>query len=408
MWPFRKSVMSNVGIATVVLPESILKESAYPAHAVVSAVNTFKTTLIETGRFRREELPLRAIQAANADYYVGQIENGGHSQFIGNSGDQVETNASGALAAFQAAGADKEAQILVELLAWLSSNKGTASSQTGFNDDVPSELKALDERFFKLGGSGSKEANDGYPRLAAWILQWGNLEIVPDAEWQPRLRALCDSNPDRERRQRSALARHFRYQTTDPAWVATSLMLQNSEVGHIPREIPRAVALAFAVPNNPEGDSAILVYTSSGRRYLHLDERTAKLYEYVEQGFEQPRLGSLIAEIDRKRVNRRIEQGIKHNAAEAIELLFSKFDPTLSALSVMPHDDIFFQGEVIPFYLAFSPNKTFLIPAHEKRGIAMYDLADSQKKAVGPTSVREAAQRKSWYGDDDSATTPAR
>jgi len=71
------------------LPVIIVPQSAYDSdkdYSLPSAVVDFVNHAIGTARFLRQEIPLQAMQAFHVDYYIAQVNNGGHSQYVGNSG----------------------------------------------------------------------------------------------------------------------------------------------------------------------------------------------------------------------------------------------------------------------------------------------------------------------------------
>jgi hypothetical protein len=70
------------------LPVIIVPQSAYDSdkdYSLPGAVVDFVNHALGHAQFRREEIPLPAMQAFHVDYYIAQVNNGGHSQYVGNS-----------------------------------------------------------------------------------------------------------------------------------------------------------------------------------------------------------------------------------------------------------------------------------------------------------------------------------
>src|SRR5580693_7923058 len=106
-------------LATVVIPRDAIEGAQEPDKAVTQAVVDYVNDIQRKGVYPRHEMPAAAMQAYHAEYYLAQVKNGGHSQFIRNTGiAMLPTTAGDALAALQAMGAGAQHQILLEMLAW--------------------------------------------------------------------------------------------------------------------------------------------------------------------------------------------------------------------------------------------------------------------------------------------------
>lgn len=153
-------------LTTVVVPRDALEaareleKAEYLTGAVVDYVNEVQ----RAGVYTRHELPAVAMQAYHADYYLAQVYNGGHSQFIGNTGPaQLPTTAGDALAALKAMGADVQHQILLEMMEWVETHPDQAAAQDGFTQRARA-LKALDTRFYE-----AERRQPMMPLAARWI-----------------------------------------------------------------------------------------------------------------------------------------------------------------------------------------------------------------------------------------------
>lgn len=122
-------------LTTVVVPRNALEAAREPdkAEYLTCAVVDYVNEIQRIGIYMGDELPAAAMQAYHADYYLAQVINGGHRQFIGNTGAEMLPTTSGdALAGLKAMGASAQHQILLEMMAWVEANPGAAATQNGF------------------------------------------------------------------------------------------------------------------------------------------------------------------------------------------------------------------------------------------------------------------------------------
>ncbi|MEM6585696.1 MAG: DUF4375 domain-containing protein [Pseudomonadota bacterium] len=75
--------------ATAHLPVIIVRQSALDSEDVYElpyAVVQYVNYVLQEAMFLRSEIPQEAMWAFHVDYYIAQVNNGGHSQYVGNSG----------------------------------------------------------------------------------------------------------------------------------------------------------------------------------------------------------------------------------------------------------------------------------------------------------------------------------
>src|SRR5262245_35523815 len=89
------------------------------AERLIQAVVTYVNDVQHAGVYARHELPAKAMQAYHADYYLAQVLNGGHSQFIHNCGEIWPAVAADALAALETMGAGEQHRVLAEAVDWV-------------------------------------------------------------------------------------------------------------------------------------------------------------------------------------------------------------------------------------------------------------------------------------------------
>lgn len=200
-------------LTTVVVPRKALeaaldpRKAEYLTGAVVDYVNEIQRVGIYSGR----ELPAVAMQAYHADFYLAQVYNGGHSQFIGNTGVAMLPTTSGdALAGLKAMGASTQHQILQEMIAWVEAHPGEAALQNGFENRAAA-LNALDTRFYE-----AQRLQPMTPLAARWIANWPELRAVAKEQYASEIERLAQLNPYLSQRRIWRGVRQIGFQMTAP------------------------------------------------------------------------------------------------------------------------------------------------------------------------------------------------
>jgi len=162
------------------------------------------------GNYTDRELPPELLQVYCADYYLAQVNNGGHSQFVGNSGKRLANNIELALAGLDNMGARAHRSLLTALKDWIAANPDEAARQKRYGEFRASYLDDLDNQFFDL-----QKRSSLHDLSARWIRRWRNLEIVGDESYGDRLRALAALNPNFEIRSIWGSVQHNGFMLTD-------------------------------------------------------------------------------------------------------------------------------------------------------------------------------------------------
>ncbi|MCR5888423.1 DMP19 family protein [Hymenobacter sp. J193] len=179
------------------------------AYAVVYSNITFVNAL-RSSYFTNQELAPDALRSYYVDYYLAQVNNGGFSQFVYNSGwdaDMVRTVREG-LASMEA----RQHLALFERGAQLIDGLGAAGLQAYLEDDywgdndTRDELNSIGDEFFQLS-----EQEDLVDLNARWLRGLPNLRVLTipqmEAEVDRRIAAL----PDFAFREAQARANEPRY-----------------------------------------------------------------------------------------------------------------------------------------------------------------------------------------------------
>lgn len=184
-------------LQNVVVSKDAFDTGGEDSWKLVCNVVDFVNEMLARGAYRVDEIPARAIQAYWADYYLAQVVNGGHSQFMGNSrssGTDPEFIQNSALADLRAMGAAGHCETLTEMIAWAEANSSEARKQSGFGNRAAT-LDALDKRFYAIDNKMPMAEIS-----AAWIRTWPELTVVSECDYADAIEKAKQRNPYREQR----------------------------------------------------------------------------------------------------------------------------------------------------------------------------------------------------------------
>ena len=175
---------------------------------LIDSVILYVNTAIRSGGVGYAQLPLDAARMYWMDYYVAQVINGGHSQYIRNS-HLLLFGLSYAREGLVKTGITPLLKLFDEFVAWIWANPETAQRQTGFGKNIPTELEEFDRRLYAFGA-------DEYRKIAAsWINEWPELCIVAEHELTGQIEAAIDDayrrNPEQLWRRHLARASLLEY-----------------------------------------------------------------------------------------------------------------------------------------------------------------------------------------------------
>jgi Domain of unknown function (DUF4375) len=320
-------------LVTTVVPQKWAEAAKQPkdAHQLPAAVVDYINDVQRAGMYARSELPAKALQAYHADFYLAQVRNGGHSQFIANSGELLPIAVADALEGLEAMGADAHCQVLTEMVAWAKANPDEARAQDGFGVRAKA-LDELDTRFF------AAESEKAVSFLAArWISSWPELRIVEDDQYGAAIEELAALNPARGPRAVWANVRNFQHQLTDP--LQASITAACGAVEPEP-EIKTGIGGGFYQEIDGEDRLVFVLSTMSGQRLCVPSDEGARLYEYVNQSplpeagpdlsiedignFKPPVLGKQLSAVSGETIGRFVTVAVETKAPEAIDLLLRK------------------------------------------------------------------------------------
>ncbi|WP_407189958.1 DUF4375 domain-containing protein [Bradyrhizobium centrosematis] len=255
------------------------------------------------------------MQAYHADYYLAQVDNGGHSQFIGNTGAEMLPTTSGdALAGLKAMGASAQHQILQEMMAWVEAHPGEAALQNGF-ENRSAALSALDDRFYEA------ERRQPITHLAArWIAGWPELHPVSKEHYASEIERIAQLNPYSSQRQIWRSVHKIRFQMTDSVQITVAAACGAATPDP---ELKVMVLPGFDMDVEGEQCRTFGVKTDKGSRLCVVEEAGGRLYEMAPVS---PMVGAQLSSVGADTIASFVRIAQQNLAAEAIDLLLRRLD----------------------------------------------------------------------------------
>ena len=217
MFGKRKTPVARPLLETVIVPRSAVERAATPGkeYVLVSAVVDFVNTMMSQGLYSRFEMPAKSVQAFHSDYYLAQVNNGGHHQFIHNCGSLLKYAVPDIRGGLTGMGADAHRAIFEEMAALLAKFPDGRSLLAAPENK---SLNAFDSRFYTL------EKTAPMSKLSAlWISSWPELRVLDDADARKAIQETALLNPAREARLLSRSVGRLETQMTDRLCVAIGL-----------------------------------------------------------------------------------------------------------------------------------------------------------------------------------------
>lgn len=171
--------------------ESILipKDLVGDAPAVYEYAVDYFDIMVKAGCYPDDKIFDKLRQAFHADFYLAQVLNGGHSQFVHNCGPQRDRIFQDVGAALKQSGLSEHLSIFNDMLHWEQSHPEEADQQTGFTGGRSPSLDDLDSRLYMMAEDLFFEG------IADWVLSWPETEILEHSQVTERLTGLKERNP---------------------------------------------------------------------------------------------------------------------------------------------------------------------------------------------------------------------
>ena len=171
-----------VRVDQIIVPEKCYK--ADEDYELTDAVIHFVNVLGLWGPYTPDELPRIAMQTYHCDYYLAQVKNGGHSQFICNSENGQSVTFKNISEGLVAMGALEHVSIFARMLVWVHSHENEAAVQNGFDQNT-TFLDALDRAFYDLDRKSPMTSMS-----CAHLKSSGQLRVVSDADYHEAMTAM--------------------------------------------------------------------------------------------------------------------------------------------------------------------------------------------------------------------------
>lgn len=215
--------------------------------AIVSAVVDYINDLGDRGYYLPDEMPANAMRAYYTDYYLAQVSNGGHGQFMHNSRMEplVFQDIREGLAAI---GIRPYIDIFgdFEALSALDAERTAAiAAGAGFGPQEPA-VAELDNRFFDQRGYETL-----MPANGRWLKSLPELKVVPDAEFEATVQSLFAANPHAKARKIAGERERFYNRMQDSLQVAARLLAYEAEI------LPVHITMGDPAAKMPDGRGAV-------------------------------------------------------------------------------------------------------------------------------------------------------
>jgi hypothetical protein len=343
--------VGNLG--TVIVPRSAFAQATQGGnpHELVQAVVNFVNAMTGPGIYSRFEIHPKAMQAYHADFYLAQVNNGGHSQFIHNCHGNLPYVATDVRAGLAGMKAETQLSIFEQMTAWIAQNPEEVSKQTGFQGGRAAPLDELDKAFY-----AAEESAPMIPANALWIASWPELRPVDDADYEEAIRRVIAMNPLREARLITRAVDNLRRQMTD--WFNVGVGLACTNAAKL--EMKFAIGGGSMMDVEGEAQMAFVVRTSTAVRFCVVDKAHAALYERIEADnppmpdvgdvegmreairdgrlarFKAPSVGARLSNVNAKMIAGVVELATEYGSPVALDLLLRKANIAVEDAHVAP------------------------------------------------------------------------
>lgn len=301
----------------------VVRRSEADLH-LTEAVARFVEAMLDTADYSRSEIPARALQLYDCEDYLGQVNNGGHSQFIGNRVGQLQQLLPSIRAGLVDMAANMHVAVLDGVAAWMKAHPEEIGRQTGFSGGRAPELIELDRQFRVADASASLEA-----KAAAWIAKWPELEIVEDDDYDNHVERAKARNPLRKQRKTLRSVMAFEHQLSDRLQVGVGLACAKAN--------EFKVRLWQRQNRGAGGERRTLIHVTTNvghDRIGVVTDRFAALHQRLVEGSYD--LGERLSQVDQHKIGEATAHARDHNLAVGLDLVLRKNGLNPDGLAVTP------------------------------------------------------------------------
>lgn len=387
----------------------IVAQSAYEAwpddpHPLVKGVIDYVNILTRQGHYTRAEVPARAMQAFHMDYYLAQVNNGGHSQFVRNTGANMDFTLRDIRAGLQTVDGGDYLMLVDALDVWIESYPDEAARQTGFVGGIAPEMTNLDKMFYGLEkGSSLREM------IAGMIADAPELMVVPDHRLDEARDRVCAANPLRPLRERIFTILNYDAQIGDRFHGAVGLAAGQA--------LPVAPVVKIGNGTLRRIDGAkkmvFLVTTTEGRRWGVLDDAGLAIHAVQTHDVPYPGgpaggatrtetgIGDRLSAVTHDQVKAVAALAHRLKAGATVDLLLSRlFEPPKVDRITIRHagpDADGIDGMILLLAL-HGGARTMKVVVTEARAVLLHEpggaeVARVERKQIGAHAAEYAAER---------------
>ena len=257
----------------IVVPRSAMDAFPEDPNALVEAMVNYVNFLTQQAQFNRFEIFAEATQAYHVDYYLAQVKNGSHAQFIGNSGVNLAYILADVVHGLKAMQAFDHLALAEKMSKWVAENPEYADAQSGVEGGMAPELTALDNSFYEL-----EKTNPLRPALAEWVANLEVLQTVDDRIMPRILEGIKTLNPNLQARESKTHIAKLVNQLNNPLFLGLGM------AGARAAKIEPLLEVGIGSNRNVDGQNTMtwLVQTTKGKRFGLSTETGVELRAHIE------------------------------------------------------------------------------------------------------------------------------
>jgi hypothetical protein len=206
-------------IVPFILVEPALFDDDDEPEALTEGLDAFAHWAVSEAFLVSGEFPAEAMWIENLDGYVGQVINGGHTQFVSNTGLNP-TTVSNVEACLRAMRASDYLEIFLEFRRRLDASPELAArARKAGSHDWPKDFDDLDDRFYAL-----EKAERLVSRAGRWARGLAVVKPLPFEEIKAERARIIAANAMYGARRDAAERRRAAAETADPLYVAAKTL----------------------------------------------------------------------------------------------------------------------------------------------------------------------------------------
>lgn len=319
----------------ILVPRSAFDARNEEPAKLVGAVVDYVNFLTQQARYQRAEICEAAMWAYHTDFYLAQVNNGGHEQFILNSRRLLDVVLADVLFGLKSMNAKEHLMLARRMSQWVLEHEDALHGQSPLPTDGLDPLVDLDQPFFALESLQPMVAKN-----AAWLATHPALRVVSDEDLDGELEKIAAANPH--------LAIRSEIQTVQSlnAMISQYPSVSIAAAAGAQSKPQPLVAIGGGAMMEVEGKQRLTftVRTVAGLKWCAVTDEGAALYERLDQeeaadlsdvlnatmddisGYEQPEVGERLSFVSAKQIEAAALIAQRLDVGAAIHLLLQKIE----------------------------------------------------------------------------------